>query len=328
VSVLVTGGAGYIGGHVVDALRRSGRRPVVVDDLSTGRVDRVPGVPLVRLDLAEPAAVAALTDVCTRWEVTAVVHLAARKKVEESVARPRWYHEQNVGGTAHVLAAMAAAGVPHLVFSSSAAVYGWPDTAVVDEDSPAAPMSPYGDTKLQGERLVAAATTAGVRSFCLRYFNVAGAGSPVLRDDEEANLVTTVLGTLARGATPQVNGMDYPTPDGTCVRDLVDVRDVADAHVAALRALGAATGPPRAEVLNVGTGTGASVLEVVRRLCTLDGRDLAVQAGPRRPGDPAAVVAAVDRARARLGWSARHDLDAVLRSAWAAARTGQVSPVR
>lgn len=324
----MTGGAGYIGGHVVDALRQQGRRVVVVDDLSTGRADRVPGVPLVRVDLAAPHAPDVLTDTFARWRVTAVVHLAARKSVAESVERPDWYHAQNVGGTRHVLDAMAAAAVEHLVFSSSAAVYGCPDVPLVDEDVPPAPMSPYGATKLRGEQLVAQHAATGIRSFSLRYFNVAGAGSWLLRDDEEANLVTTVLARLARGDAPHVNGTDYPTPDGTCVRDLVDVRDVAAAHVCALRALEAAAGPPTAEVLNIGTGAGVSVRQVVERLCALDGRDLPVVERPRRAGDPAAVVAAVDRARTRLGWSAARDVDEVLRSAWSAARPGQVTPGR
>ena len=322
----MTGGAGYIGGHVVDVLLAAGRRVVVVDDLSTGRADRVPGVPLVRTDLASTRSVDVLGDAFDRWDVTAVVHLAGRKKVAESLERPDWYHEQNVGGTAHVLAAMTAARVRHLVFSSSAAVYGSPDVASVDEDTPAHPVSPYGTTKLQAEALVADATAAGVHSFSLRYFNVAGAASWRLRDDEEANLVTTVLGRLARGEPPQVNGTDYPTPDGTCVRDLVDVRDVAEAHLAALRALEAATGPATAGVLNLGTGTGASVRQVVDRLRALDGLDVPVQELPRRAGDPAAVVAAVDRARVRLGWQATRGLDDVLHSAWAAARGDLVSP--
>ncbi|MBO0898988.1 UDP-glucose 4-epimerase GalE [Cellulomonas sp. zg-ZUI222] len=328
MGVLVTGGAGYIGAHVVDALLGAGRSVVVVDDLSTGRVDRIPGVPVVRLDVASAAAPGVLADAFARWDVTAVVHLAARKEVAESFARPEWYHAQNVEGTAHVLAAMAAAGVPHLVFSSSAAVYGSPDVPSVDEDTPPAPLSPYGTTKLRGEQLAARATGSGVRSFCLRYFNVAGARSSALRDDQETNLVTTVLGRLARGEPPQVNGTDYPTPDGSCVRDLVDVRDVASAHVAALRALEADTGPVRSEVLNVGTGTGVSVLEVVRRLCALDGSEVPLQTLPRRTGDPATVVAAVARAQQRLGWRATHDLDAVLASAWSAAHGEQVSPVR
>ncbi|UZN03000.1 UDP-glucose 4-epimerase GalE [Cellulomonas sp. S1-8] len=322
MNVLVTGGAGYIGAHVVDALLRSGRGVVVVDDLSTGRADRVPGLPLVQVDLATPGSPDVLVETMDTWDVTAVVHLAGRKKVGESVARPAWYHEQNVGGTAHVLRAMASAGVPHLVFSSSAAVYGSPAVALVDEDTPTHPISPYGATKLACEDLAARAVTDGVGSFSLRYFNVAGAGSWLLRDDEEANLVTTVLGRLARGEAPQVNGDDYPTPDGTCVRDLVDVRDVADAHVAALRALeGAAT--PAAEVLNVGTGSGVSVREVVDRLCALDGHGLPVEVLPRRAGDPATVVAAVGRARDRLGWQASYGLDDVLRSAWSAARGEQ-----
>lgn len=332
VNVLVTGGAGYIGGHVVDALRRQGRDVVVVDDLSTGRADRVPGVPLEQVDLAEPTCVAVLREALTAWRVTAVVHLAGRKRVGESVERPAWYHQQNVGGVAHVLEAMTGAGVPHLVFSSSAAVYGSPDPGaldrgLVDESAPTLPISPYGQTKLAAEGLVAQAAAAGIASFALRYFNVAGAASPLLRDDEEANLVTTVLARLARGQAPQVNGTDYDTPDGTCVRDLVDVRDVADAHVAALQTLESAATPAH-DVLNIGTGTGASVRQVVDRLCALDACTPTVEHLPRRPGDPAVVVAAVDRARARLGWRATRTLDDVLHSAWAAARAPRLSRAR
>ncbi len=323
MSVLVTGGAGYIGGHVVDALLNAGRQVVVVDDLSTGRPDRIRGLPLVQVDVASPVAVDVLAGTITRWGVASVVHLAARKRVDESMARPDWYHQQNVGGTENVLAAMTRTGVGRLVFSSSAAVYGSPAGSLVDEDAPLAPVNTYGRTKVAGERALAAAASAGIRSVALRYFNVAGAASPLLRDDEEANLVTIVLGRLARGEAPQVYGTDYPTPDGTCVRDLVDVRDVAAAHLAALRVLEEAQGPATTEALNVGTEVGVSVRQVVDRLRALDACDLPVEELPRRDGDPAAVVAAAGRARARLGWSAVHDADDVLRSAWSAARPGR-----
>lgn len=320
VNVLVTGGAGYIGGHVVRELRRAGRQVVVVDDLSTGRADRVAGVPLVQTDLATAESVDLLTDTIDRWEITAAVHLAARKKVAESVARPQWYHDQNVGGTQHLLQALTARGVRNVVFSSSAAVYGSPQTPVVDESCPTRPITPYGASKVLGEELLAEAAAQGVGSFSLRYFNVAGAGSWLLRDDEEANLVTTVLGRLARGCTPQIYGADYATPDGTCVRDLVDVRDVAAAHVAALRAL-EASDTAAAEVLNVGTGRGVSVRTVVEMLCSLDGHEEPVQVLPRREGDPAAVVAAVGRARERLSWEAAFSAEDAVRTAWEAARS-------
>lgn len=323
MTVLVTGGAGYIGAHVVHALTASGRRVVVLDDLSTGRADRVPGTDLTRVDLAEPGAVDVVAALCRRAGVTAAVHLAARKRVDESVARPDWYREQNVGGTEHLLAGLAQAGVDRLVLSSTAAVYGSPASGTVDEDAPTEPVNPYGETKLACERLVRDAP--GLRSVALRYFNVAGAASPLLRDDTEANLVTIVLARLARGQAPVVLGTDYPTADGTCVRDFVHVADVADAHLSALAALEAPAGPAH-RVLNVGTGRGASVREVVRRLVALDGSDTPVAEGPRRQGDPAEVVADVRRISADLGWTARHDLDAILRSAWSAVR--QVSPSR
>lgn len=312
----MTGGAGYIGGHVVDVLLAAGRRVVVVDDLSTGRADRVPGVPLVRTDLASTRSVDVLGDAFDRWDVTAVVHLAGRKKVAESLERPDWYHEQNVGGTAHVLAAMTAARVRHLVFSSSAAVYGSPDVASVDEDTPAHPVSPYGTTKLQAEALVADATAAGVHSFSLRYFNVAGAASWRLRDDEEANLVTTVLGRLARGEPPQVNGTDYPTPDGTCVRDYIHVADLADSHVAAAQAL--AAGRTLERVYNLGSGDGVSVREIMTAMAEGTGIAFEPETAPRRPGDPARIVASGELAARDLDWKMRHTLLDMVTSAWQA----------
>jgi UDP-glucose 4-epimerase len=317
MGVLVTGGAGYIGGHVIQALRRAGRSVAVVDDLSTGLVERIGDVPLLRADLAEAATVPALAAFCAEHRIRAVLHLAARKRVDESVQRPQWYVDQNVGGTAHVIEAATRADVPHLVLSSSAAVYGSPAVPLVDEDAPTAPVNPYGETKLESERLVREAI--GLRSIALRYFNVAGATGAALRDITEANLVTIVLARLARGEAPLIFGTDYPTPDGTCIRDLVHVGDVADAHLRALDAMEQGDGA-HDRVLNVGTGRGASVLEIARRLLALDGRHLDPVLRPRRPGDPAAVVADVTRIRAELGWSARFRLDETLRSAWAAVR--------
>lgn len=317
MAVLVTGGAGYIGGHVVRVLQSAGRDVAVLDDLSTGRADRVPGVPFLRADLAEPATVPALTAFCVRERVDAVVHLAARKRVDESVARPQWYARQNVGGTAHLLAAMSGAGVDRLVLSSSAAVYGSPATPLVAEAAPTEPVNPYGETKLACERMLA--ETRGLHSIALRYFNVAGATSGILRDDTEANLVTTVLARLARGRAPEIFGDDYPTPDGTCVRDLVHVADVADAHLCALQALERGT-PAPSRAYNVGTGRGVSVREIAERLVALVRPGLTADVRERRLGDPAAVVADVSRIRGELGWTARYDVDATLRSASEAVR--------
>lgn len=317
MTVLVTGGAGYIGAHVVRLLQESGRDLVVVDDLSTGDVTRLAGAELVRLDLADTASTAPLVELMRSRRVDAVIHFAARKQVAESVGRPAWYYQQNVGATANLLLAMEAAAVGKLVFSSSAAVYGATDLAQVPETCPTDPVNPYGQTKLVGEWLVRAACRAwGLRAVALRYFNVAGAGWPDLGDPVVMNLVSMVLERLTRGERPRVFGTDYDTPDGSCVRDFVHVRDLADAHLSALEHLR----PDGCDwdVLNVGTGTGASVLEVVRLLTEVTRLDVVPEVVARRPGDPAAVVASVDRISSELGWRASHGLADIVSSAWLA----------
>ncbi|NUU17859.1 UDP-glucose 4-epimerase GalE [Cellulomonas humilata] len=321
MTVLVTGGAGYIGGHVLRVLGAAGRDVLVVDDLSTGRAARLDGVPLLRLDLADPGCVPHLAGAMRTHGVTSVVHLAARKRVHESVLRPLWYLEQNVGGVAHVIAAMERAGVASIVFSSSAAVYGCPANDLVHEDDALAPVNPYGRTKLAGEWLVRSAARAwGLRAVSLRYFNVAGAGAPELGDDVVANLVTCALDRLARGQRPEVFGTGYPTPDGSCVRDFVHVSDLAEAHVVALDRLD--RGGPLSDAVNIGLGTGASVLEVLERLGAVSGLDTTPTVLGPRAGDPARVVAAVDRARDELGWVARSDLSDILLSAWQSWQAG------
>lgn len=319
MTVLVTGGAGYIGAHVVRLLVEAGRDVVVVDDLSTGSADRVSGAELVRLDVAAPGAAAALTDVVRRRGVTAVVHFAARKRVDESVREPLRYWRENLDGLAAVLEACTAGGVGAVVFSSSAAVYGDVAGGLVREDAPTDPVNPYGRTKLAGEWMLRdVAATGALRGTSLRYFNVAGAGWPDLGDPAVTNLVTLVLDAVERGARPRVLGTDYPTPDGSGVRDYVHVLDLARAHVAALDAL---RGPGEAyRCFNVGTGTGTSVLEVVRGLAAATGAAVEPEPGPRRPGDPAEVVADPSAIREALGWSAEETLDGTLASAWAAWR--------
>jgi UDP-glucose 4-epimerase len=324
VTVLVTGGAGYIGGHVVAALTGRGDPVVVVDDLSAGRASRIGDVPLERIDLAAADAADRVAAVMREHGVDAVIHLAARKQVAESVERPLWYYEQNLGGMLAVLEASAAAGVARLVFSSTAAVYGRSDTPVTEE-SPTAPANPYGETKLVGEwMLQAQAANGGLRGISLRYFNVAGAASPELGDTAESNVVPMVFARLERGEAPLIFGDDYDTPDGTCVRDYVHVADVADAHLAALDALADAAASAY-RVYNLGTGTGSSVRELVDRMTRLAGSEVAPSIEPRRPGDPAIVVADASRIARELGWTARYGLDETLASAWAA-RVGTPAP--
>lgn len=314
---LVTGGAGYIGSHVVRALLADSADVVVLDDLSSGHEAFVPPtVPFVRARVQDAAAVeAALRE----HAVDGVVHLAAFKYAGESVQRPLHTYTQNVVGTIALLQAMRSVGVTSLVFSSSAAVYGTPDVDLVTEATPTAPESPYGETKLIGEWLVAAeARVTGLRHTSLRYFNVVGSGDLTLRDTSPYNLLPLVLDAVVAGRTPTLFGDDYPTPDGTCVRDYVHVAEVAAAHVAAARALEA--GDPLEPVYNLGAGRGVSVREVFDAVADAVGRPVVPLVAPRRPGDPARIVASGNLARRDLGWDPRTPLVEAVRSAWAARR--------
>ncbi|MCC9741639.1 UDP-glucose 4-epimerase GalE [Streptomyces sp. MNU89] len=311
---LITGGAGYIGSHVVQALAGSGERAVVLDDLSTGEAARLPaGVPLERGSVLDRGL---LDRVLREHCVTGVVHIAARKQVGESVEKPLLYYRENVEGLRTVLQAAAEAGVSRFLFSSSAAVYGMPETDLVTEATPCLPMSPYGETKLAGEWLVAAAGRAhGMATVSLRYFNVAGAASPELSDAGVFNLVPMVFERLSEGRPPLVFGDDYPTPDGTCVRDYIHVEDVADAHVAAVRRL--AADPETSLVLNIGRGEGVSVTEMIEIIGSVTGLDARPEVRERRPGDPARVVASAELIGKELGWSARYGVREMVESAWA-----------
>lgn len=311
--VLVTGGAGYIGAHVVRALQAVGDQVVVVDDLSTGFRERVE-VPLVELDLAGVEAVDVLERALRDHAVDTVVHLAALKDVGESVADPERYYRVNVLGVVTVLEAMRRAGVDRLVFSSSAAVYGAVDSGAVDERQACTPINPYGRTKLVGEWAIEDATRAwGLRAARLRYFNVAGADRPALRDRVATNLIPIVIERVRRGQAPAIYGGAHPTPDGTCVRDYVHVQDLAEAHVAACAAL--RCGRVTAAAVNIGTGAGASVRQVVDVVNTVTDARVAPTVVEPRVGDPAAMVADPALADRLLGWRARRDLTEIVRSA-------------
>jgi UDP-glucose 4-epimerase len=310
---LITGGAGYIGAHVVRAMAEAGERTVVYDDLSTGVAARVPAeVPLVEGSTLDAGLVARTL---AEHGITGVVHLAAKKQVGESVDLPLHYYRENVEGLRVLLEAVTAAEVPSFLFSSSAAVYGMPDVDLVTEETPCQPMSPYGETKLAGEWLVRATGRAtGLATASLRYFNVAGAATPELADTGVFNLIPMVFEKLTEGAPPRIFGDDYPTPDGTCVRDYIHVVDLAEAHVAVARALGSA--PGTGLTLNIGRGEGVSVREMIDRINAVTGYDRPPTVTPRRPGDPARVVASADRIATELGWQAKYDVQDMITSAW------------
>ncbi|MGV9233030.1 UDP-glucose 4-epimerase GalE [Streptomyces nigra] len=311
---LITGGAGYIGAHVVRAMTRAGERAVVYDDLSTGIADRVPdGVPLVVGSTLDRERVARAL---AAHRITGVVHLAAKKQVGESVDRPLLYYRENVEGLRVLLEAVTATShVRSFVLSSSAAVYGMPDVDLVTEETPCAPISPYGETKLAGEWLVRATGRAtGLSTASLRYFNVAGAAAPELADTGVFNIVPMVFEKLTQGEAPRIFGDDYPTPDGTCVRDYIHVVDLAEAHVAAARAL--QSSPGHSLTLNIGRGEGVSVREMIDLINAVTGYNRPPTVTPRRPGDPARVVASADRIATELGWKAKYDVRDMVTSAW------------
>lgn len=313
-TVLVTGGAGYIGAHVVRQLQASGHTAVVVDNLSTGFADRV-DAPLVHLDIAAESAVTELRALIALRGVDSVIHLAAHKQVPESVADPLKYWNDNTRGVLNLCASVQGSAVRSFVFSSSAAVYGDVTVEQVGEEALTDPVNPYGSTKLVGEWIARdVLNAAGIANVSLRYFNVAGAAEARLADRFELNLVTIVLSRLARGEQPQILGTDYPTPDGTCVRDFIHVVDLADAHVAAMSAV--EDGKPLSSVYNLGNGRGHSVREVVDLALEITGSPLRPQLLERRPGDPAAVVADPSRALRELAWRPERTLREMVESAW------------
>jgi UDP-glucose 4-epimerase len=314
--ILVCGGAGYVGSHACLALSRAGHDVTVLDNMLTGHREAVRWGPLVDADILQPPTL----DAAFERKVDAVMHFCARSLVGESVTDPYAYYQNNVTGTLNLLEAMRRHGVDRLVFSSTAAVFGNPISDRIDEEHPKHPINPYGASKLMVERILADAANAyGLRSVALRYFNAAGAAADEgigESHEPETHLIPNALKAAAgEGAGLKVFGNDYPTPDGTCVRDYVHVLDLADAH---LRALDWMDREPGAHRFNLGNGNGFSVLEVIEAARKVSGRDIPYDIGPRRAGDPPVLVASSGQARGKLGWTPKYDrIEPIIETAWA-----------
>lgn len=310
--LLVTGGAGYVGSVVTAVLLRDGHDVAVFDNLDRGFASAVPeGATLVTGDITDADALATAVTA----DLDGVLHFAALSLVGESVTSPERYWRTNVVGTQNLLDAMRAVGVPRLVFSSTAATYGSPSVTPITEDSPCAPTNPYGASKLAVDHMIDSYAQAyGLGAISLRYFNVAGAlGHIGERHHPETHLIPNVLAALSHDwPAVTIFGTDWPTPDGTAVRDYIHVEDLAIAHVKALHACT----PGQHDVINLGTGTGYSVREVIAAVERVTGRPVPAVEGPRRAGDPAVLVASNERAREQLGWRPERDLDDIVRDAW------------
>ena len=317
MSWMVTGGAGYIGSHVVRALQDAGIDVVVLDDLSSGHREFVSGdVPFVAGSVVDTDLVARTLE---QHQVAGVVHLAGFKYAGVSVERPLHTWTQNVTGTVNLLVAMRQVGVDKIVFSSSAATFGTPDVDLVTEETPTNPESPYGESKLVGEWVLRdQARATGLRHTSLRYFNVVGSGYDDLYDTSPHNLFPIVFEMLLAGKTPRIYGTDYPTPDGTCVRDYLHVSDLAASHAVAAQRL--VEGNGLEPVYNLGSGTGVSVAQIMDTIRTVTGIEFTPEAAPRRPGDSARIVASGELAARDLDWQMRHSLEDMVRSAWEARR--------
>ena len=311
--VLVIGGAGYIGSHAARTLRRRGHEVVIYDNLSTGHAFLAAGFELVRGDISDAAKLSAALG-----RVDSVMHFAAHAYVGESVANPRKYFRNNVEGGLALLNACVDCGVRRIIFSSTCAVYGVPARVPIPEDTPRQPVNPYGVSKLFFEHALEAYDRAyGLRFAALRYFNAAGAdesGEIGELHDPESHLIPSAM-LAATGARPELElfGTDYPTPDGTCIRDYIHVNDLADAHVSALERLAAGAD---SIAVNLGTGTGYSVKEVIDKIEQVTGRKVPARTAPRRPGDPPALVAAPALAQNVLQWKATRSLDEIVATAW------------
>lgn len=313
MKLLITGGAGYIGSHVVRAAEAAGHECVVVDNLSTGLAARVKSE-IVELNLSDSTAQAQLESLMNKYKFDSVIHLAALKQVGVSVQEPETYFAENLGGLANLLLAMRNSNLTSLVFSSSAATYGMPDVDAVSEDYSGVPINPYGQTKLIGEWMVRNAKVWGLRGVSLRYFNVAGCGFPDLADTAALNLIPIAIEAIKAGKSPKVFGDDYPTPDGSCIRDYVHVQDLAEAHVAAVSYL--ERQDHSVDTFNVGTSQGASVFEVLAELRRASGIEFELDVLGRRAGDPPRLIANVELIEKVLGFKAKNGLKEIVQSAW------------
>jgi UDP-glucose-4-epimerase GalE len=326
-AILVTGGAGYIGSHTAHLLRRHGYDVVIVDDLSRGHEHNVRGFPFHKLRMQDTAA---LTDLLQASRIEAVIHFAAFIAVGESTKVPELYFSNNTGGTMSLLTAMVDAGVSKIVFSSTAAVYGMPQTVPIPETSPYAPLSPYGDSKVMVEKILEWMDQfRSLRSVCLRYFNACGADAESglgEEHDPETHLIPLLLRAVTTGEPITLFGDDYPTADGTCIRDYIHVMDLADAHVLALRHL---LDGGESQRFNVGTGSGYSVREVLNAVEEVTGTKVPFVMGPRREGDAPVLVANSDKLKTMLGWRPKYtDVRDIVRSAWEFQQRGVDSQVR
>ena len=320
MKILLSGGAGYIGAHLASLEADASRSSCTLDDLSSGFEERLPhSVHNFKVSLQDKME---LNKVFEYAGLTQVIHLAAKKRVGESVERPEYYWQENVVGFQNLLEVMLEYGVKNLVFSSSASVYGQPEVVsgtLITEETKCEPINPYGETKLEGERLARKfAEEHGFKVAALRYFNVAGAGRKDLGDRFAYNLIPIVFDAIDRGEHPIVFGDDYDTPDGSCIRDYVHVQDLADAHMAAIELV--ENSEPGFQAINIGTGIGASVFEVIDMVSEVTGKSIQPRIVDRRQGDPASLIADVSKAKEVLGWESKYDLRDIVTSAWEAWR--------
>ena len=317
--VLVVGGAGYIGAHVCESLVKAGYQVRIFDDFSNGLQRRVEGKfddVVIGDVLDRQALVKALQG------VHSVIHLAAKKAVGESVDNPLKYYQNNVGGILNLLASMSSAGVKNLVFSSTAAVYSPSQKDLIEEGDPTVPLSPYGATKLLSEQIISSVSKAeGFSAISLRYFNVVGSSRPEFGDNSKDNLVPKVFTAIRNGQEPEIYGDDYPTNDGTCIRDYIHVADLADSHVVALKKVESGVVD---EVYNVGSGTGYSVKEMLDQISKSMGTDLAPKVVGRRAGDTPKLIASISKIERDLGWRPTSTLEEMIDSSWIAEKANQV----